>query len=200
MQWQRLVVYDINISKPLLDLNFTDFETKWSDIEKHLLPKYILLPELKSYRPDFGTKIARLGIVDNQELVMLGVRLSLFAKLDNDNFTATVVTDFAEEPHFVSFDFNPTLLTEIISCLPTTLKKEFFGALNKSPFQAGADLEIEVNLRCHLGTLTNAEHECFTPLIIDEVIKSKFLPESAPPGGDDIPSYIYRLSKAYKIE
>lgn len=196
---RRLAVYSVDSPQPLLDLPFAEFEIRWDQIEKHLAPKYLLQPELRKLRPDFGFKVSRLGLDNGAELIMVAVRLSMFAQVDQHLFSATVDTQFADEAHCVSFDFYREQLPLLVAGLPVELKEAFLGALARSPFQAGADLELEVDLRCHLGELVQVEHECFIPLVIDEVLGSRFCPASAPLGGGDIPSHIFRLSKAYTM-
>lgn len=197
---RRLAVYSVDSPEPLLDLPFEEFEARWNQIEKHLAPKYLLQPELRNLRPDFGFKVSRLGLADGAELIMVAVRLGMFAQVNQSLYSATVDTQFVEEAHCVSFDFRPDQLLLLVAGLPEELKKSFLGALTRAPFQAGADLELEVDLRCHMGELVQVEHECFIPLVIDEVLGSRFLPASAPPGGNDIPPHIFRLSKAYKLQ
>lgn len=196
---RRLAVYGVDSPQPLLDLPFEEFEACWEKIEKHLAPKYLLQPELRKLRPDFGFKVSRLGLAEGGELIMVAVRLGMFAQLNQTLYSATVNTQFADEAHCVSFDFHRDQLPLLVAGLPEKLKESFLGALARSPFQAGADLELEVDLRCHLGELVQVEHECFIPLVIDEVLGSRFIPASAPPGGEDIPQHIFRLSKAYKL-
>lgn len=196
---RRLAVYNVEAPTPLLDLPFEEFESRWDDIEKHLAPKYLLKPGLRNFKPDFGSKISRLGMSTNAELIMLGVRLGMFARLSDTGYTATVNTEFAGQPHFVSFDFTPEQLPKITAGLPAELAQRFLEALSRAPFQAGADLVIEVDLRTHLGELIEGEHERFVPLIVDEVLGSRFNP--APPTSEptDIPPHIFRLSKAFKL-
>lgn len=196
---RRLAVYSVDCPQPLLDLPFSEFEKNWNEIEKHLAPKYLLQPELRKLRPDFGFKVSRLGLAKSAELLMISVRLGMFAQVNQTLFSATVDTEFADELHCVSFDFHREQLPLLVAGLPTELKDEFLGALARAPFQAGADLELEVDLRCHLGEFIQVEHEGFIPLIIDEVLGSRFYPASAPLGGSDIPPHIFRLSKAYKV-
>ncbi|MGM8063242.1 hypothetical protein [Vogesella indigofera] len=196
---RRLVVYSTDSPQALLELPFEEFEARWGQIEKHLAPKYLLQPELRKLKPDFGFKMSRLGLANGTELIMVAVRLGMFAQVNQTLYSATVNTQFADEAHCISFDFKPDQLPLLVAGLPDELKKSFLGALARAPFQAGADLELEVDLRCHLGELIQIEHEYFVPLVIDEVLGSRFLPASAPPGGDDIPPHIFRLSKAYKL-
>ena len=196
---RRLAVYSVETPAPILDLPFEEFEARWEDIEKHMAPKYLLEPALRRIKPDFGAAISRLGLAADSKIVMLGTRLSMFARVSQDLFTATVNTEFVDQDHCVSFDFKPEQLPLIVAGLPSELRKQFLEALSRAPFQAGADLAVEVDLRTHLGDLITLEHECFVPMVIDEVLGSRFNPSPPPPGGADIPPHIFRLSKAFRL-
>lgn len=195
---RRLAIYDVTNPNPLLDISFEEFESRWSDIEKHLKPKYLLQPGLRKFSPDFGFAVSRLGLSNSTELIMIPVRLCMIAKISDDLYTATVNTEFAGQDHCVSFDFKSEILPPLVAGLPTELREQFLGALARTPFQAGADLCLEVDLRTHLGEQITVEHETFIPLVIDEVLESRFNPYP-PPGGADIPSHVFRLSKAFRI-
>lgn len=196
---RHLVVYSADSLIPLLDLPFEKFESHWEEIERYLAPKYLLQPELRQLKPDFGFKISRLGLVDGADVIMVGVRLGMFAKIDLNLYTASVNAELADEPHCASFDFQREQLPLLVAGLPQELKDQFLSALSRAPFMAGADLVLEVDIRCHLGKLVQVEHENFVPLVIDEVFGSRFCPTSAPVGGEDIPPHVFRLTKAYVI-
>jgi hypothetical protein len=196
---RRLAIYNVDRAEPLLDLPFEKFESHWKDIERYLLPKYLLQPGLRDYMPDFGYKISRLGMTRDNNIIMIGTRLSLFAQVNQNLYTATVSTELAGINHCVSFDFNREQLLLLVAGLPNELSGLFLDALSRAPFQAGADLAIEVDLKTHLGDSIKVQHETFVPLVIDEVVNSRF--NATPPmsGGNDIPPHIFRLSHAFKI-
>jgi len=196
---KRLAVYTVDSTESLLDIPFEHFEARWSDIEKHLAPKYLLDPSLRHLRPDFGYKLSRLGMASGTDITMIGTRLGMFAKLDESLYSATVNTDFAGEDHCVSFDFTPEKLPLLLAGLPGDLAAQFLHALSRAPFQACADLVVEADLRTHLGELIKVEHETFVPLVVDAILGSRFNPDPPKSGGEDIPSHIFRLSKAFKI-
>lgn len=196
---RRLAVYSVETPAPILDLPFEEFESRWEDIEKYMAPKYLLEPALRMLKPDFGAAVSRLGLAADSELVMLGTRLSLFARVSQDLFTATVNIELAGQDHCVSFDFKPEQLPLIVAGLPSELREQFLEALSRAPFQAGADLAVEVDLRTHLGKAITLENENFVPLVIDEVFGSRFNPSPPPSGGTDIPPHIFRLSKAFRV-
>lgn len=195
---KRLGFYSVEKAEPLFNIPYEEFETRWNEIERHLAPKYLLKPELRNFKPDFGFAVSRLGLTPHAEIIMLKTRLGLFARVSQDLFTAAVNTEFAEQEYCVSFDFKPEHLPLLVAGLPNQLQEQFIEALSRAPFQAGADLCVEVDLRTHLGEQIEVEHEIFVPLIIDEVLGSQFNP-FPPPGGEDIPPNVFRLSKAFKL-
>jgi len=197
---RRLVVYSVSSATPLLDLPFEEFESRWEKIVKHLAPKYLLDPNLRKLRPDFGFRVSRLGLAPHAKLTMIGTRLNTFARIDESLYTVTVNTEFAGEDHCVSFDFAPEHLSKLVAGLPEELKVLFLSALARTPFQACADLCVEVDLETHLGDETQVEHETFVPLVIDEVLGARFNPFPPEPGQTDIPPHIFRLSKAFLVE
>lgn len=195
---KSLAIYNTQNLTPLLNITYDEYESRWAEIEKHLLPKYLLQPELRKFAPDFGLAVSRLGLEPGAVFIMPNTKLSLFARLSENLFSATVNVEFVEQDHCVSFDFRPEKLPLLISGLPLELQEQFLQALSRVPFQAGADLCIEVDLLAHLGEAIEVEHETFVPLVIDEVFESRFNPYP-PLGGEDIPSHIFRLSRAFKI-
>lgn len=196
---RRLAVYSVNSTTPLLNIAFEEFESRWGDVVKHLAPKFLLEPELRHFKPDFGFRVSRLGLAPNAEIIMIGARLNIFARVSETLYSATVNADFVGEDHCVSFDFVPEQLPRLVAGLPAALRDQFVEALSRAPFQAYADLAVEVDLRTHLGEAIELEHETFVPLIIDEVLAARFNPFPPEPGPTDVPPHIFRLSKAFKI-
>jgi len=192
---KRLAVFNVESPKPIFDVPYEEFEARWEDIEKHLAPKYLLQPELRKFAPDFGYAVSRLGLKANAELIIIGVRLGMFSMLTQDLYTAMVNTELAGTDHCASFDFKPEILTKLVAGLPAVLREQFLSALSRNPFQAGADLCVEVDIKTHLGQPTAGQHDTFVPLIIDEVLGSRFnpAPSKSPPA--DFPPHIFRLRK-----
>lgn len=197
---RRLAVYDVVNPTPLLDIAFEEFEARWEDIEKFLKPKYLLQPALRKFSPDFGYAVSRLGFSTDVELLMIPARFGIVAKVSENLFSASANVEFSGKNHCVSFDFRSEQLPLLVAGLPAELREQFLAALARSPFQAAADLCIEVDLRTHLGNEIEVEHEKFIPLIIDEVFGARFNPFPPQFAGNDIPPHIFRLSKAFKVE
>jgi hypothetical protein len=198
---RRLALFSVDASEPLLNLTFEEFEPRWSDIEKHMGPKFLLQPELRKFKPDFGFRISQMGLSKDTELIMLATRLGMFVRITDTLYSATANCLFGEgeEEHCVSYDFAPELLPPMLAGLPKELAEAFQEAISRAPFQACADLVIEVDLRAHLGDPIKVEHETFIPLVVDEVLASRFNITPVENEPTDIPPHIFRLSKAFKI-
>lgn len=196
---RELAIYSTDQTEPLLHLTFDEFESRWDEIAKYMSPEYLAEPERRKFAPDFGLKLHRLGFSHDSALVMLGTRLNLFGRVDNDLITASANTEFAGEAHCVSFDFPVSMLPEIVAGLPEPLIEQFCAALNRSPFMAAAGLVIELDLVAHLGTETQGQSESFMPLIIKEINASRFNPEPVTGDPNDIPPHVFKLRDAFVI-
>ncbi len=71
---KRLAVYNTQNVNPLLNIPFEEYESRWEEIEKHFLPKYLLCPELRKLAPDFGLAVSRLGLEPGAEILMIETR------------------------------------------------------------------------------------------------------------------------------
>jgi len=197
---KRLAVFHIDQAEPLLVLSFDEFESRWGDIEKHIAPRFLLQPDLRKFKPDLGFKLTRMGIAANTKLVMTGVRLDLFARVTDELFTAGANCDFGGEDHCVSFDFPSELLEPILAGLPAPLATAFCSALARAPYVALADLVIELDVAIYVGSETRGQYESFIPLIISEVLASRFNPAPVPNEPTDRPPHIFRLRNAFELK
>ncbi len=197
---RQLAFFNINNAEPALLLNFDEYESRWSDIEKYLSLKYLLKTELRKFSPDFGYKLSRLGIDKNSDFIMLGVRLNLFGKVSDSLMTAGANTDLGGVEHCASFDFPSKMLEKIVAGLPPLLGNRFCDALKKSPFRAAAGLVIELDITVRLGEETQGQDEKFIPLIIKKVHEARFNPSPILNDPKDTPSHIFQLRDAFEIE
>lgn len=71
--------------------------------------------------------------------------------------------------------------------------------MSRAPFKACAGLAIELDLRCQLGEVIEVESEKFSPLIVDEILASRFVPDPGIAEPSDVPREVFKLRQAYKI-
>jgi Type I restriction enzyme R protein N terminus (HSDR_N) len=196
---KSLVIFSVDNNIPILFVPFSEFESKWDEIERHLAPKYLKHPMLRSFAPDFGCALSRLGLAEGATITLLPLQLGLFAKLDDTMLTASSNIEFSGKPHCASFDFDSKLLPEVLAGLPIPLAEEFTNALSRAPFQAAADLAIELDAHTKLGHEIQVEFENYRPLIIESVIAARFNPQPLANEATDIPDGVFRLRRAYMI-
>jgi hypothetical protein len=197
---KEIAIFNVSQNEPLLHLKFEEFEKNWNEIEKYLTPKYLSEPSLREFAPDYGMALIRMGFTQKIKMHMMGVRLNLFGKVDQDIITASANTDFGSGEHCVTFDFHPNMLHDITSGLPDELRIRFIDALNRAPFQAAAGLAIELDLTVMLGNVTQAQSEEFVPLIIGKVNAARFNPSTVANDPNDIPPHVFKLRDHIKIK
>jgi hypothetical protein len=197
---KELAIFNTSQIDPVLHIKFEEFESHWKEIEKYLSPAFLSDPTLRKFSPDFGLSLLRMGFTKETKMHMPGTRLNLFAKIDDTLMTATANCNFGSGEVCTSFDFHPNMLPSIVSGLPEELSSRFIGALNRTPFQAAAELVIELDIEVHLGDLIQVEKEEFVPLIIHEVRGSKFNPSKIENNPNDIPSHVFKLRDHFSIE
>jgi hypothetical protein len=197
---KQLAVFNVDDSKPHLVVEFHEFASRWSDIERFFAPRFLRNPVLRKFSPDLGLAFSRLGLAKHAKIVMLGMQLNLFGRVNDGLMTASANTLFAEKEHCVSVDFHPRFLDAMLSGLPPQLAAQFKGALNRAPFQAAAEMAIELDTEMTLGNEVDNGNEQFVPLVVRKVMASRFnhSPNCSP--ATDIPHGVFRLRNAYSIQ
>lgn len=200
---RELAIFNTTRTEPLLHLKFAEFASRWSEIEKHLAARFLTDPILRRFAPDFGAALKRMGFDQNIEIIMPATRLNLFGRIDNEIMTATANCNFGSGDqsgdHCVSFDFPIGMLESIVSGLPRPLASQFCNALNRAPFKAAAGLAIELDLAVKLGEEMRGQSETFIPLVIQEVLASRFNPEIDSNDPNDYPPHVFKLRDAFLI-
>ena len=193
---RRFVLFSVDQSDPIFVADYENYESEWDEIARFLSPRMLKEPFLRKFAPDFGCALARLGLADGAKVTLFPARFNLIARLDDTMMTATANIDLEGKPHCVSFDFEKSLLPSILSCLPLELSEAFINALSRAPFQAAAELALELNLHATLGSEVQLEAESFRPLIVEEIVSSRFDPSPWVNEATDIPDHVFRLRKA----
>ena len=195
----ELAVYGGKTSEPLLELGFSEYESRWTDIEKFLGPRYLKQPKLRHFAPDFGTALQRMGIHVDATIHLPRTRLNFFFMTNIQFFTAIANCDFGAGEHCASFDFSLTFLDEMLASLPSPLREEFRSALMAYPFKASAGLALELDLTVKLGSETRGRDDSFVPLLVQSVEGSRFDPTPITADLGDLPVDIYNLRNRFAM-
>jgi hypothetical protein len=140
-----------------------------------------------------------MGLEPKSCLTMFGVRLNTFGRVTDQLYTASANIEFGPEDHCVSYDFSAELLPKVVSGLPPALAKQFSEALGRAPFQAAAGLAVELDIDGVLGEVTTGQSEEFVPIVITNVIASRFNPAPIHNDPGDVPDNVFQLRKAFTI-
>lgn len=196
---RQLAVFNVDQSDPIFLIDYQNFERAWDEVIKFLSPRMLKEPILRSFAPDFGCALARLGLSEGVTVSLFPASFNFVARLDDEMVTASANIDFEGRPHCVSLDFKRSHLATILMCLPDELSDAFSTALGRFPFQVAAELAIEIDVNTTLGPEINADGEIFRPLVIQEILASRFIPSPLAVEVTDIPTNIFRLRKAFEL-
>lgn len=196
---KQLAIFNVDDPKPQLVLSFEEFEARWPEIEKLLAPRFLRNPVLRKFAPDLGLAFSRLGMAKDAKIFMMGMQLNLFARLSDELITASANTSFAEKDHCVSGDFHPRFLDAMLAFLPSPLAVQFSDALRRIPFQAAAEMVIELDAELKLGEEVDNGTETFIPLLVENIIASRFNHSPDVPLATDVPASVFRLRNAYSV-
>lgn len=171
-----------------------DIEKNKNNIEifkKFLSPDYLLIPEKKHFRKDFGLFCQKSGITNESEITLLNYYLEDLTLISENNYMASstaVVSDTSnsnmevvDEYYYLTLDFDKNIFDDLMTLLPENISKTIRTRLSKRPFEFDLDCKIILSCKASLGKLTVSAltNEEFVPLVIKEIISAKFDPTSS---------------------
>lgn len=89
------------------------WDEQWHEVVRALDPRYLALPDLRDFDPDYGVHALRSGVRSDTELLFLGYSLQMVVGLENKLYTAVPRVQIANRPYLTSFDLSEALLGEI---------------------------------------------------------------------------------------
>lgn len=195
---RQLAVFHVDQEEPLLVLGLEEFGKRWSDVEKHLGYEYLLNPARRSYLPDLGFHVARLGVAFGEEVGFPDFHLYMIARQANDRYTCSTACRFDDRDYMATIDFRPVDLGAVLGCLAAPLLAQVRGALARAPFQAILDLMVAIDFTALLGPPTQGEHEVFRPFLLTEVLASRLDRTVTSERDPEVPYYVFSLKSAFE--
>ncbi|MCY4213501.1 MAG: type I restriction enzyme HsdR N-terminal domain-containing protein [Gammaproteobacteria bacterium] len=167
----KLAVFSVKTqsAEPLLELGFAEYDSRWTDIEKLLGPRYLRRPELRRFVPDYGMALHRIGVSQETTIDLYGTKLDFFAKLNSQVFTSSANTFLGTVEYCATFDFSTALFDKVLESLPFPLGREVHSALTSYPFKTAKPFTVELDLAVKLGRETQGQDESFRPLLVQSV-------------------------------
>lgn len=172
-----LVLYDVRRSGPIFKIALADTDKRWAEVVRAFDPMALRIPEIRHFKFDFGLYVLKLGIPTGAAITFPDCFLQDLCKINDDLFTASASMEVeGEDRYIVSFDFPPGVLEQILKPLPGDESARIRSALRSQPFRVDVDGKVVVQLAGAVGELTQGPYEEFVPLVVTDVISSRFDP------------------------
>lgn len=172
---RRFVLFKVDemTNVPALDFELTELASRWPEVQARLEP-HRLAKRSGSYSKDFGLHLERIGILSSTDLIFPQVPIFQVARADSDVFCLMANTVMEESQYAACFDFDATLLTELMAVIPSSLAKQLQQPLSKWPTlinvgSNGAPVAVSISARIS-ERLVETEKEIFRPLQITRFI------------------------------
>lgn len=194
---RALALYDIDTPTPIIHLPIAEWKHRWLDVVRHFSPISLLHPKLRTYDPDAGRRVSRLGLTPHDDISFLDIHIQFIGKVSDTKYSMSSAFDIAGVACLASFDFSPMMLDKILECLAKPLRDGVLAAMSHWPFQASLDAMVAVDCQTHLGEPTVGEDELFVPFIVDDVFASRF--DREPPiEMQPLPDHFHSLKASFQ--
>lgn len=192
---RQLVFYHVTKSEPLLAIDCKDIRARWEEVEKHLLPRYLRMPVLRQFHPDFGLQIRKMGATHEKEILFVGLLLEDVIKSNESLYVANSICNIGILECMTTFDFGEDVLHTILTALPAPQRAQICTALSRMPYNIDVDAKIRVHWKAHLGEPVQGANEQFIPMVVTGVLKVEYDPSMTlgPPDPTAIQAGVPRL-------
>lgn len=164
------IIYGIMSFDPVLTISTKEIDEKWHMIEHALLPKYLLIPELRDFRADYGMILTKFGLRYDCSIYHPMFYWLDFNRVEDGLYTSSSTIANGGAICAISFDYNESIFNAIMDRLPVDVSSEIRDALRRQPFSFDVDGKIIVTSKGHLGSIQHGQYEEFAPIILDEII------------------------------
>ena len=165
---RQLVAYDTSGIGPIFVIEFAEIERDWEIVESVLSPKNVGLAAQRHFAPNLGTALTKMGYAPGVQWLFPLAKLSQFARVSEELFTAATTIAIEGVDHLASFDAEREMFKKLLSltdeenrnCLLRSL------AIGQLVFSRRP---IYVTLDTTLGEPTQGQHDVFVPFVISNV-------------------------------
>jgi hypothetical protein len=173
---RQLTFYHVSKSAPLFLIDCKDVLARWEEVEKYLLPRYLKMPALREFHPDFGLQVEAMVFTSNDDFLFKGCLLQLTNKATESLYVSQSTCAIGAKEFMISFDFGQDVLDAILNALPESQSVQIRTALARMPYSIDLDAKVRVHWRAHLGETTQAPYETFIPMVVTELLNTEFDP------------------------
>jgi len=164
-------------------------DKRWPEVIRAFDPRTLRIPEVGSFKLDFGVYILKLGVPTGTSITFPECFLQDLGKVSDDLFTgcASMAVD-GEDKYIVSFDFSASVLEQMLKPLPKEEVARIRNALRSQPFLVQVRGKVVIQMTGTVGELTEGPYEDFVPVIVTNVTSSRFDPTVVLTGSEEMKS------------
>ncbi len=167
---RELIVYSINQWDPVLRVSLQEIDKNWHLVEKALLPRFLLNPELKNFMPDYGLAMLKMGVKPGiPQIIACPHHIQSVMKAEDDLYVFNTTTKVGDVEYLVTLDMLASHYNELLSLLPTHVANSISTAMKRAPFQM--QLEGKILLTCvgELSEVIEGAYEEFASIRVSEI-------------------------------
>lgn len=166
---KMLVTFHINEFEPLAQLPIQSVNERWEDFYKQLHPKYLSMPELRQFKPDYGIHLKKSGISQSTNLILLDYCMQDIIKVSDQLYTSSLDCEENGQHYLISLDYTAVQLQKILLSIPLETRKRLELALSCQPFRANIDCKIKITCEARISELVRGPYEDYIPLIVSSI-------------------------------
>lgn len=171
---KKLILYSTNQWNPVIDIDIDQIDKKWETVEKAMSPKYLQIPELRNFHPDYGLTYLKANLNKEADQIFVQHYLQGIMMYELGKYTGFTTTMLGDLDCLISLDMEEKHVAELLSCLPAELCSRYQMAIKRAPYHIDTDGKITFSCKGKLGGVINGKFEDFAPIIIDEIFNANF--------------------------
>ena len=170
---KEFILYNIQKVDPIMHFEVKELPLYWGDLKKILSPDRVLNKENLHLAKDLGLHLKRLGFDEFKSLIFPRFPILSIGQLDNEMFSISGGSiEIDGSRYVVTFDFNLTVLKQLIGKIPNNAIEKLLERDNYSRIQVRfADSVYYIDIDSHVGDKLEENHlEILLHLIINRII------------------------------
>lgn len=188
-----LVIFDISGLEPVVVLKLE--ELTLNEAMRYLSVPYLEKPFLRTFQPDLGVHVHKLGEAQGVVIEFPVAALGLVGMTRAGLYAASGGIGIDEGDFMATFDMDQVALDAIMNVLPPALGSRARAAIAAAPFMISLDQMVKIHCLARLGPLTSGEHERFAPFEIVALKSVTLSDDEWSVSPDDVPAHVFSLMR-----
>lgn len=169
-----LVIYSLLSWDPLLNIPVQEIDARWDTIYKALAPQYLRHPYLRTFMPDYGLALKKVGYKDDLKVFTYDFHWHDIILIEDGLYTSSSTCLNGDFECIVSFDYDKNILNRIIDEIPSDIAEVCRKHLSRQPFRVDLEGKVIVSSGGILGKIIQGQYEQFVPIILNEIVTVRY--------------------------